>query len=917
MEGHATYREARPALPLLAAALALVALAPHARAQDGHSIRPRVGHSTPSPEAFAAQRSTAIALDGRLDEAAWAQGTTITGFTQAQPHEGEPATQRTELHILYDADALYIGARMYDTQGAAGVRTRLARRDNLPDADYLQVIFDTFHDHLGRVSFEVNPSGVKGDSYGPNGANLDDSWDAVWDVVTRVDSLGWTAEFRIPFSQLRYPRDSVQTWGLQVWRMESRTNELSQWSFWHQNEVGGPPRFGHLEGLRIAHPPGGAEFMPYVVGRTTRQPVADAADPFNRATSYDARVGADFKYLMASNLTLSGTVNPDFGQVEVDPAVVNLSAFETFFPERRPFFVEGGGLFSFGGMNCFFCSNVSTPDLFYSRRIGRQPQEGGNAYGDRPDGTPVRYADVPENTRILGAAKVTGSVAPKWTLATLDAVTARATARGQDSLGRRFGVPVEPLTNYFVGRLSRDLGSGGFVRGLVTSTVRDLGDSTLRTQLASHAEAAGLESSLWWGRHTYHWMGWLDASQVTGDTAVIGRLQRSSARYFQRPDRDNGSNGLFSNRYDSTLTALRGYAFYSRFAKDGGNWLWELSTMGMSPGFESNDVGFTSQVDRLWMSGNLARQFTRPNRVARNMVFIAGGQQAYNYSGDLVDRQAQLYAGLTLLNYWSVNGFYIRQMRRMDDQKTRGGPVVARAPRDNWFLDVSTDGRKRIVLEANPFYGCGDGQCWWGGSFSATLKPAANVSVSVGPSYTRDNTTDQYVTTAADPLATAMYGNRYVFALLQQHTLSMDTRIAVTFTPTLTLETYIQPLIASGAYSRFLEYDRPRTLERSVYGVDRGTLTRTGGTVTVDPDGAGPAAAFSFPDPDFNIRSLRGNAVLRWEFRPGSTLYLVWTQSRSDFAAVGDFSLGRDLRGLTGTRPENVFLVKMSYWMGR
>jgi len=905
MQGPAIHCTSRAAALVLAAAISL-ALPPAVTAQDGHSA----GHAPPPPMASAAARVGTIVLDGRLDEAAWQAVPALQNFTQMQPHEGEPATQRTEIRILYDDEALYIGARMFDTEGAAGIRTRLARRDNLPDADYIQIIFDTFHDHLGRVSFMVNPSGVKGDSYGPNGANLDASWDAVWDVVTRVDSLGWTAEFRIPFAQLRYPRDSVQTWGLQVWRNESRLNELSMWSFWRMNESGGPPRFGHLEGLRIARGPGKAEILPYVVGRSTRQPVPDAADPFNKATAYDARFGLDLKYLLASNLTLSATINPDFGQVEVDPAVVNLSAFETFFPEHRPFFIEGGGLFSFGNLNCFFCSNVSNPNLFYSRRIGRSPQGAANAYAAGA------YADVPQNTQILGAAKVTGTVAPGWTLATLDAVTARENATVDDGAGVRSRLEVEPLTNYFVGRISRDLSHGSFVRGMFTSVVRDIADSTLRTQLTTHAEAAGVETNVWWGGQTYRWMGWADVSQVSGSPAAILRLQQSSARYFQRPDRAQHGDGLSSDGLDSSLTAMRGYAFYSRLSKDAGDWLWEASTMVKSPGFESNDVGFSSQADRIWMNGNLVRQVTKPNRFARQMWFSLGGQTALNYSGDRVDGQLNSYAQLQFLNYWMVTAMGIFRPRKMDDQLTRGGPVVERAAATFYDFMLMTDTRKPLMFSVEPNVGCGDGHCTWAFNASVTVRPASNISLSLGPSWEDDHIHSQYVTAVADPTATTMYGNRYVFAFLRQKTLAMDTRLAVTFTPTLTLELYLQPLVASGAYSAFHEFDRPRSLARSVYGVDKGTIAYANGTYTVDPDGPGGARPFTFGNPDFNFRSLRGNAVVRWEFHPGSTLYLVWTQSRSDAVGEGDFQLGRDLRGLIGTPPENIFLVKMSYWIG-
>jgi hypothetical protein len=870
-------------------------------------------HPTAPPLATAAPRVAPITLDGKLDEPDWQAARPAADFRQAQPSEGQPATQRTEVRFLYDADALYVGARMYDTEGAAGIRTRLARRDQIPNADYIEIIFDTFHDHLGRVEFQVNPSGVKEDSYGPNGSGLDPSWDAVWDVSTQVDSLGWTAEFRIPLGQLRYPRDSTQTWGLQVWRGEGRLNEISQWAFWHLNETGGPAKFGHLEGLHITRGPDRGEILPYVVGRSTLQPGIPSADPFTRPHAYDARFGGDFKYLVSSSLTLSGTVNPDFGQVEVDPAVVNLSAFETFYPEKRPFFVEGSGLFDFGNMNCFFCSNTSSISLFYPRRIGRAPQGAGNASAAAGGNG---FSKVPDNTAILGAAKLTGRVGQGWTLAAVDAGTAREMARIQDDTGRRSSLEVEPFTNYFVARLARDLPGGNYIRGMVTSVVRDIRDSTLRTQLNTHSEAAGLETDLWWKQRTYHLMAYAAASQVSGSREDLLRVQRSSARYFQRPDRRDGSNGLFSNGYDSTLTTMRGYGFYTRLAKDAGDWMWEIATNVRSPGFEANDVAFNSQADRIYMNGNLVWQFTKPNRFARSGWFNVGGQQSYNYSHDLVDRQVQAYGQLQFHNYWMVSGFFIHRFEHPNDNLARGGPVLA-TPSQNYFsVQVQTDSRKALSFSVNPDYYCSDARCSWDLSFDATIHPTSNVSLDLGPSYSDNATRNQYVTAVPDPTATLFYGNRYVFADLRERTLSMNARVDWTFTPTLTLQLYVQPLIASGAYSNFKEFNRPRSLDRSVYGVDRGTIGFASGTYTVDPDGAGAAAPFAIADPNFNFRSLRGSAVLRWEYHPGSTVYFVWTQERSGNAPVGDLRLDRDLRGLVGAPPDNIFLVKFSYWLG-
>lgn len=865
----------------------------------------------PPPEVDAVPRRGPIHLDGRLDEPDWAAAPAASDFLQSQPDEGKQATQRTEVRFLYDADALYIGARMYDDQGERGVRTRLVRRDGDADADELSITFDTFHDHLGRTNFTVNPSKVKGDSYGPGGASPDDSWDPVWEVETRIDSLGWTAEIRIPFSQLRFPRDSVQIWGLQVVRLVNRLNEWSHWAFWRTNESGGPSRYGHLRGLRVPTTRRRAELVPYVVGRSLNIQPADAGDPFADPHVLDSRFGADLRYLLTSNLTLSATVNPDFGQVEVDPAVVNLSAFETSFPEKRPFFVEGAGLLRFGGLNCFFCSNVSSLNLYYSRRIGRLPQGAGVAY-DNHD-----YADVPDNTTILGAAKVTGR-AGAWSVGVLDALTRREHARVASGDDVRQEIEVEPLSNYFVGRLARDLKDGDLViGGLLTSVVRDLDDAALRERLNSHAEGMGLETDWWWGRRTYRLLASVAFSQISGDSSAILRAQQSSARYFQRPDRGHGGNGLFSDAYDTELTSLRGYAAYARLAKSSGDWLWELSTNIRSPGFEVNDMAFLTRADYVWMSGNLLRQWTLPGRFYRSMTAIVGGQQQYNFDGDLTDRQVQLYHAITFLNYWNAAAFWIHRFNVFDDRLTRGGPVVKRPGMNYWYLEASTDSRKNLVASVSPAYGCSfEGDCDRELGFGLTYRPASNISVSLGPAYYHGESSAQYVISIEDPTATAFYGKRYVFSDIEQKQVSMNTRLNVTFTPTLSLELFAQPLISAVRYTNFKEFAAPRALAKNVYGRDVGTIERQeGGAYVVDPDGAGPATSFELEDPDFNFRSLRGNVVLRWEFRPGSTLFLVWNQARSHDVPVGDFDFNRDIDALFETDADDIFLVKLSYWL--
>ena len=921
----------RRPLRALAAALSCAAGAAAAQAQQSSispqdtpavatgavaSVTPPAGdpaHERLAPTARAVPLTGTIELDGRLDEPIWGSAPPIASFHQRDPNEGEPASQRTEVRFVYDGETLYVGARMFDDMGSAGVVSRLVRRDNWPDSDQLTITFDTFLDHLGQTQLSINPAGVRGDAFGPGGSGLDNSWNPVWRAEANVDSLGWTAEFEIPFSQLRFPQGTDQRWGLQIERFVHRLNESQVWSFWWKNESGGPSRYGHLEGIEA--PEVGTnklEILPYVVATTLRRGTLNEANPFIDRTELKPRAGVDLKYLLTSNLTLNATINPDFGQAEVDPAVVNLSAFETFFPEKREFFIEGQGLFSYGGFNCYFCSNVSSLGMLFTRRIGRPPQGGGFAHaaGD--------FADVPANTTILGAAKVTGRTAGGWSMGLLNAVTGAEDADVVGPGGERFETRVEPLSNYFVGRVKRDLMDGDLqVGGIVTSVVRDLDDPNLASMMNGHSEGFGVDGQLWWGDRTYRLMANAALTNISGSEEAILRSQTSSARYFQRPDREHGGNGLFTDRLDSTLTSMRGFGTYTRLAKESGDWRWETSLNTRSPGFENNDIAFLTRTDFVWMNANVNRQFTTPTKYYRRLDFIAGAQQQYNFDGDLTDRQYHVWAGTQTPFWWWASGFYLTRPEILDDRLTRGGPVVKRAGIDFMSIFLESDSRKRVSFWTEFSHGRNDeGSRDYNVNAGVNFKPVSNVSLSLSPGYSKGQSTAQFVDAVEDPTAADFFGTRYVFADLDQKFLSLNTRLNVTFTPTMTLELFLQPLFSANDFSRFKEFDAPRELGKSVYGEDIGTVEAVDGDFLIDPDGAGPADAFTISDPDFNFRSLRGNAVFRWEYMPGSTLFLVWTQDRSSVDGIGDFDFGRDRTALFDASADNIFLVKLNYWLG-
>jgi hypothetical protein len=880
------------------------------------TARPAPTHEVAVPAALAAERKSPIAIDGKLDDAAWQTATPVTQFTQTDPKEGEPATERIEVRFMFDGDALYVASKMYDKNGRAGVKTNLVRRDDNFNSDYFEIVIDGYHDHLSRAFFQVNPSGSKSDFIGIGNSCCDNGWDPVWEAVTKIDDDGWTAEIRIPLSQLRFPNAEEQTWGLQIRRWIHRNQELDQWSFWRKNEPGGPNRFGHLEGLKVGNAGSKhVELLPYVVGKGEFLQHA-AGDPFNTGATRGARVGLDAKYNLTSNLTLNATINPDFGQVEVDPAVVNLSAFETFFSEKRPFFVEGSSIFGFGGINCYFCSNVSSLQAFYSRRVGRAPTGADLAYNAG------QFADVPDAATILGAGKITGRTANGLTIGVLEAVTGEANAKVRMANGSNQDQIVEPLSNYFVGRLKKDYMSGNLVVGGILTSMMRKHEKVFENRLSDHAEFYGGDWNYRWDKRRYSFMGQLAMSNVTGSAPLIASKQRASARYFQRPDRGTMSNGFFTNRLDTTLTSLRGAGGYMRVAKEAGSWYWEAMTNFRTPGFETNDYSFLTTTDFIFTNANIVRNVTKPGKWYRSMWTSFGAQSQRNFDGDVTDIQVPLYYQLQTPQFWFVNSFYIWKPELSDDRLLRGGPVVRKPGTGIMNFNVNTDSRKKIIGNFGMNYSTNTRGGWGSGFFAgADFRPSGNMLISFNPSWNNSRSLLQYVKVVNDPTNTAFYGKRYVLSALKQKSLGLDTRVNWTFSPTMTLQLYAQPFISSGEYSEFKEFNAPRQNQWSIYGKDRGTITKTGTgsalVYTVDPDGTGNAAPFTIANPDFNFRSLRGNAVFRWEYMPGSTLYLAWTHSRSGSEAIGDFDFGRDRDALLATKPDNIFLVKATWWLTR
>ncbi|MBM3311652.1 MAG: carbohydrate binding family 9 domain-containing protein [Candidatus Aminicenantes bacterium] len=840
-----------------------------------------------------------ITVDGLLEEPPW-KTPGRDEFTQSDPWDGRPPTERTTVWVAYDKDNLYVAARLLDSRPDLVVG-RLGRRDEFVDSDWFFFGLDPYYDRRSGFYFAVNPSGSILDGTLSNDETKDPTWDGIWESAARVDDRGWAVEIRVPFGQLRFKSKGEYIWGVNFQRDIKRKNETDYFSWKPKEESGFVSRFADLVGVRGIDPGRRLELWPYAASRAAFSP-AVAGDPFRTGSEASAATGLDLKARLRSNLILDASVNPDFGQVEVDPAVINITDQETYFQEKRPFFIEGSSIFAFGrgGPNVYKSYGWTDPSFFYTRRVGRPPQ--GRVVGPG-------YADVPDWTTILAAAKVTGKVGQGFNLGLLSALTGREHAK-VDLAGVRSETEVEPLTSYGVVRGLKEWGEGRSGLGFVaTSVLRDLRGGALESILAGRS--FGLAADGWtFLDKDKAWVltGWAGGTLVQGSRAFITRLQKSSLHYFQRPDVDYV-------RVDANATSLSGWAGRLYLNKQKGNIVFNAALGAISPGFEANDLGYHTRGD-VW-NGHVqfGYQTFHPGRVFRRWEVAAMYYLNYDFGGNRTGEYWYLDGEGQFLNYWTTTLHLDYEPPKYSHYLTRGGPMAFYPSGSTVRWGATSDSRKALVLRFNAYYRYHpSGGYTWSLGGGLTWKPSSNFSLSVSPSYTWRYSEGQWITQVPDPLKTATYGVRYILSDIVQKTLPVELRLNWTFTPRLSLQAYLQPYIGTGDYSLFKELRAAKTFDFDVFGAGESTLAFAGGRYTADSDGpAGPAAPFSFPDPDFSLKSLRGTVVFRWEYRPGSMLYLVWTQRRADTSHPGDFEFGRDMVDLFRAPGDNIFLLKFSY----
>ena len=839
-----------------------------------------------------------ITIDGKLNEPVWQNANWQGKFVQHKPTEGAAPLQETEFAILYDDNYVYAGFKAYDKSPDSIVQ-RLSRRDE-PDGDLIGIQFDTFNDKRTAFAFITTAAGVKYDFVTSNdGEREDPTWDPIWWIKTTLDNNGWYAEIKIPMSQLRFQNKTNGGWGLQVGRIIFRTQEMSLWQPAERKQNSWVSQFGRLHGINNIEPKKNLDLMPYVVARTERFE-KEPDNPFRaKGRSNFANAGFDAKIGVTNNLTLDVSVNPDFGQVEADPSQVNLTTYETFFREQRPFFIEGKNILSFPLM--FGDGDLSDEGLFYTRRIGRRPQY-------YPEATDGEFLQMPDFTKILGAAKLTGKTHSGWSVGLLESVTAREFADLKKN-GSDRKVEVEPLTNFLVGRLQKDFNEGNtMIGGMVTAVNRNLKTDELDF-LHRSAYTGGLDFVHKWNNKNWEFNTSLYFSNISGTTDAITRTQRSWSHLFQRPDATH-------LKLDSSRTSLSGHGGKIVFGKPGGNLKFINAVAWKSPGLELNDAGYMRQADNIFQVLWVGYRIFKPFSIFRDFNGNFNQWTEWNFAGQLLNPGVNINLHTNLKNYWDLHWGANANGRNIRISELRGGPALKTPGTWNTWWGFGSNNQKKFTIGGqgtimrsfeNHYRGMDNIRLNFG------YRPLKTLRVSLNPGYSDFRTSLQYVSSVTDNGV-----SRYIFGSLKQKTISASLRINFNLTPELSLQYWGQPFISTGNYSDFKYitnsmadnyYDRYHKYSASEIAFnssdERYQITETGGKT------------YTFHNPDFSVKEFLSNLVIRWEYQPGSTLFLVWSQNRKAYHNDGSFDFGRDMGRLFGDHPHDVFMVKLSYRIGR
>jgi hypothetical protein len=825
-------------------------------------------------------------IDGKLDDECWKKGTWAGDYHQFIPNEGAKPTYPTELNIQYDDKNLYVAFRAYDGEPDKIVRMAGVRDEIV--GDMVGLTFDSYRDYRTGFEFTMTAWGQKVDLVLFNPMNWDFNWNAVWKAKVGLEDSAWVAEYEIPLSQLRYSNKDEQVWGLHTWRWISRISEESNWE--QQSKIGPGMlyNFGELKGINGLKKSRRLELMPFVLGNlNTMEEVP--GNPFTtNGRAFAGNAGLDAKIGVSSNFTIDLTVNPDFGQVESDPSVMNLSAFETFYEEKRPFFLEGLTIFDY---------KFDEQSLFYSRRIGHSP-----SLTIEPNDS--LFVKSPDKTAILSAIKFSGTTSKGLSVGLIQSLTANMNAKLSDPDGNKSSQAVEPLTNYVVARVQQGYNAGNTVLGgMFTSTNRVIEDPSLEF-LSRNAYTGGLDLRTHWNDKEFYIDARMIGSYVEGSTEAITALQESSAHYYQRPGADYLG-------YDTSLTNLNGYGGKFKIGK-GSKGFWRYSTGAtlLSPGLELNDLGYMRTADMINQVNEISYLINKPVSVFNSYNIGLEQFNSWNFNATYLGSGGHLSFNSQFTNNWSLNVNLIFHSQQVDTRILRGGPDMIMPNNLMTFGQVKTDESKKLILDfAYEYVKSGDGSATnytFGPGIS--VRPIQYLKIGVSANYAENYDNLQYVTEKD-----YMSEKRYILGTIDQKTLGLTFRLDLNITPEFSVQYYGSPFVSMGQYSDFKKVTTP---DAESYNDRFALLNSTllpSGKYGVDDDND-MAIDYTIENPDFNFHEFRSNLVAKWEYRLGSFIYFVWARSKTGNTGSSDISFGESYKELRSIYPENIFLIKLNYW---
>lgn len=824
-------------------------------------------------------------IDGKLDDECWKHGTWAGDYTQWIPREGAKPTWPTEFNIQYDDKYIYVAFRGFDGEPEKIRRFAGVRDEQV--GDMMGVTFDSYRDYRTGFEFTITAWGQKSDLILFNPMNWDFNWNPVWKGKVGMEDSAWIAEMEIPLNQLRYSGQNEQVWGMHTWRWISRLQEESNWEKQSKTGPGMLYNFGELRGIQGLKKSRRLEIMPFALGelKTFKK---ESDNPFaENGRSWGGNTGLDAKIGISSNFTVDLTVNPDFGQVESDPSVMNLTAFETFYEEKRPFFLEGVTIFNF---------DFDDP-LFYSRRIGHVP-----SLTVEPDEN--LFVQTPDKTTILSALKLSGTTSKGLSVGFIQSLTSNEFAKLSDTIGNTSKIKVEPLTSYTVARIQKGFNAGNtFVGGMITSVNRFIDESSLEF-LSNNAYAGGFDILHHWMDKEFFLDGKLLGSFINGSETAITALQESSARYYQRPGAD------YLN-YDTTRTSLGGFGGSLRIGKKSkGFWRYSTGVSWLSPGLEFNDLGYMRHADEIENENEVTYFVNQPVSIFRTYEITLEQFNSWNFNGTYLGSGSHLDFTSEFKNQWRFSANLIFHSEAPDTRILRGGPDMIMPRNFMTFGYIQTDHSKRIAagLEGSFEKSGNNSALIWEVEPVITIRPVNIMRIRVSANYSENFNLLQYVSET-----NYLSEKRYILGTINQKTLGLTFRLDLNLTPELSVQYYGSPFVSRGSYS-----DYKRIMDPESKNFDERFVSLPGPIISGNTYGFNENNDM-IPDyftrnPDFDFFQFRSNLVARWEYRLGSFIYMVWSGERTGKNTNAHESFGDSCNHLRDVYPNNIFLIKLNYW---